>query len=97
MSLPVGWSAQATSPTTAETLAKGETFTTTWTVSIPEGAGGNAVTLTHQAHYRIGDEDRTAVGTTSVTALGSIRSNAVNYLSDIPLLIDVELQRLGTC
>ena len=84
LSLPAGWSAQATSPTTAETLAKGETFTTTWTVNIPEGAGGNAVTLTHQAHYRIGDEDRTAVGTTSVTALGSIKSNAVNYLSDIP-------------
>lgn len=84
LTLPSGWSATADTPATTAKLAKGATFTTTWTVKVPQGAGGSTANVVHTATYKIAGSARSASGDTNVAVLGSVKPDAVNYLSDLP-------------
>ncbi|MBP0459694.1 glycoside hydrolase family 3 C-terminal domain-containing protein [Streptomyces montanisoli] len=51
LSVPSGWRARATSPATHWLVAPGKTVTTTWDVTIPDGAKGGAAELTGTTRY----------------------------------------------
>jgi alpha-galactosidase len=81
---PAGWSVTAAGATTSSVLAKGSTFTTPWTVSVPAGTKSGLYALTGTASYRSPADGRTV----SVPLAGGVTvlvppPSGTSYLSDL--------------
>lgn len=83
--VPQGWRATPRGAASAAQVAAGDTFSVTWDVSVPQGAGGKTLSLTHKATYHVDGAVRSTSGTTKVSVLGGVRPNGVTYLSDLPI------------
>ncbi|RZS80038.1 beta-glucosidase [Motilibacter rhizosphaerae] len=67
LDLPQGWSAQATTPTTVDSLPGGQTATVSWQVTVPADAQPGDGTLTATASFTSPSGAGTASASTSVT------------------------------
>lgn len=83
--VPQGWRATPRGSATASRVGAGETFSVTWDVAVPQGAGGRTFTLGHQATYSVDGTPRTTSATTKASVLGGVNPNGVTFLSDLPV------------
>jgi beta-glucosidase len=77
LTVPAGWHATAKSPATFRTVRAGQSVSTTWSVSVPAGAKGGAVTLAGGTRYR--GSARTSPGDGSVTVQVAYANLAAAY------------------
>ncbi|MGW5715053.1 glycoside hydrolase family 3 C-terminal domain-containing protein [Amycolatopsis sp. NPDC003865] len=66
LSVPVGWTAQATSPATFATVAAGQTVSTTWQVTVPASAQPGKFDVSAQAAFTSANGPGTSVDATTV-------------------------------
>jgi hypothetical protein len=64
LTVPSGWTAEATSPTTFTTVKPDQSVKTTWAVTAPADAKPDAYTLSAQATYKNATSTEKATGTT---------------------------------
>jgi beta-glucosidase len=77
LSVPTGWTATAKSPSTFRSVPAGQSVSTAWSVAVPAGAKGGAVTL--QAATRYPGSAKTSPGDGSATVQVAFANLAAAY------------------
>ncbi|WP_326791751.1 NPCBM/NEW2 domain-containing protein [Streptomyces sp. NBC_00841] len=84
LTVPSGWTAKATSPTTFNAIAPGKSAATTWTVTAPADAAIGYHPLSAQATYQGAENGDQASG--QMLAPPPNNPSGTAYLSDLPFL-----------
>ncbi|MCU1655861.1 MAG: Beta-glucosidase [Pseudonocardiales bacterium] len=77
LTVPSGWSAMATTPARFAVVSPGQTVSTSWTVGVPAGASGGAVTVSASTVYS-GPDAHPATSSTTVNVAYAKLSDAFN-------------------
>ena len=82
LTLPAGWTATPSAPTTIGTLARGASQTVSWTVTIPDDATQGSYAVAAIVSYRQGQSTQTTGGTYGL----SVIPKGLVYISDLPFV-----------
>ena len=82
LTLPAGWTATPSAPTTIGTLARGASQTVSWTVTIPDDATQGSYAVAAIVSYRQGQSTQTTGGTYAL----SVIPKGLVYISDLPFV-----------
>jgi beta-galactosidase GanA len=82
LTLPGGWTATPSTPTTLGSLAPGASRTVSWTVTIPDDATQGSYAVAAIVNYRQGQSAQTTGGTYGL----SVIPKGLVYISDLPFV-----------
>jgi hypothetical protein len=82
LTLPEGWTATPTSPTTIGTLARGASQTVSWSVTIPDDAAQGSYAVAAIVSYQQGQTTQTTGGSYGLNVI----PKGLVYISDLPFV-----------
>jgi beta-galactosidase len=85
LTMPSGWTATASTPTTTGRLAAGGSFSATWRITAPDGEQPAAAAFSATATYRLRGRPDQATATTTV-GVPTPPPTGVNWVSDLPFI-----------